>query len=87
MILKNLILTGDVCIISLGSPIVKSKRYASFDGDADRIVYFYCDEDYTFHLLDGDKIASLVSCLIFFAVVWEYFDENGSYIQYTCWYG
>ncbi|KAL5016259.1 hypothetical protein ScPMuIL_005848 [Solemya velum] len=36
-------------------------KYASFDGDADRIVFFYADEDHKFHLLDGDKIATLVA--------------------------
>ncbi|CAH1783957.1 unnamed protein product, partial [Owenia fusiformis] len=36
-------------------------RCASFDGDADRIVYFYGDKEGTFHLLDGDKIATLVA--------------------------
>lgn len=41
-------------------------RYASFDGDADRIVYFFVDpapdqqSDVVFHLLDGDKIATLI---------------------------
>lgn len=44
-----------------GTEILKNKRYASFDGDADRVVYFYCDEASAFHLLDGDKIASLVA--------------------------
>lgn len=39
-------------------------RYASFDGDADRVVYFYLDNDNKFHLLDGDKIATLVSTLL-----------------------
>lgn len=42
-----------------------SKRYmASFDGDADRIVFHYEDEAGKFHLLDGDKIAVLVSSFI-----------------------
>ncbi|XP_052821818.1 phosphoacetylglucosamine mutase [Octopus bimaculoides] len=36
-------------------------RYASFDGDADRIVYYFIDKNNKFHLLDGDKIACLVS--------------------------
>ena len=35
------------------------KRCVSFDGDADRVVYFYTDNHETFHLLDGDKIATL----------------------------
>ena len=34
-------------------------RLASFDGDADRIVYYYIKQDGTMRLLDGDKIASL----------------------------
>uniref|UniRef100_A0A671SUI3 Phosphoacetylglucosamine mutase n=1 Tax=Sinocyclocheilus anshuiensis TaxID=1608454 RepID=A0A671SUI3_9TELE len=33
----------------------------SFDGDADRIVYYYTDSKGCFHLLDGDKIATLIS--------------------------
>ncbi|GAB1598725.1 phosphoacetylglucosamine mutase-like [Argonauta hians] len=36
-------------------------RHVSFDGDADRIVYYFIDKDNTFHLLDGDKIACLIS--------------------------
>lgn len=35
-------------------------RCASFDGDGDRIVYFYKTVDGKFALLDGDKIATLV---------------------------
>lgn len=42
-----------------------SKRYmTSFDGDADRIVFHFEDEAGKFHLLDGDKIAVLVSSFI-----------------------
>ena len=38
------------------------QRWASFDGDADRIVfYFIGTTDKQFHLLDGDKIATLVA--------------------------
>uniref|UniRef100_A0AAR2KNP0 Phosphoacetylglucosamine mutase n=1 Tax=Pygocentrus nattereri TaxID=42514 RepID=A0AAR2KNP0_PYGNA len=37
------------------------ERCCSFDGDADRIVYYYNDSDGSFHLLDGDKIATLIS--------------------------
>lgn len=29
------------------------------DGDADRVVYYYTDDQNTFHLLDGDRIATL----------------------------
>lgn len=35
-----------------------SAKVASFDGDADRVVYYYQD-DKKFYLLDGDKIISL----------------------------
>jgi len=42
-----------------------SKQYmTSYDGDADRIVFHYEDEAGRFHLLDGDKIAVLVSSFI-----------------------
>ena len=40
-------------------PSEKSKRCVSFDGDADRVVYFYTDNNGVFRLLDGDKIATL----------------------------
>ncbi|KOC65411.1 Phosphoacetylglucosamine mutase [Habropoda laboriosa] len=36
-------------------------RCVSIDGDADRIIYFYLDENYEFHLLDGDRIATLIA--------------------------
>lgn len=38
------------------------QRWASFDGDADRIVYYFMGvTDKQFFLLDGDKIATLVA--------------------------
>ncbi|XP_069091711.1 phosphoacetylglucosamine mutase isoform X1 [Pleurodeles waltl] len=40
------------------------ERCCSFDGDADRIVYFYNDGAGHFHLLDGDKIATLISTFL-----------------------
>ncbi|OAV95837.1 hypothetical protein PTTG_09144 [Puccinia triticina 1-1 BBBD Race 1] len=39
-------------------------RACSFDGDADRIVYYYYTESKTFRLMDGDKIATLVASYI-----------------------
>lgn len=36
-------------------------RCVSVDGDADRVVYFFTDENNCFHLLDGDRIATLVA--------------------------
>ncbi|TNY22820.1 Phosphoacetylglucosamine mutase [Rhodotorula diobovata] len=47
-----------------GVDLVPWQRYASFDGDADRIVFYYADAEGTFHLLDGDKIAGLVAGFI-----------------------
>ncbi|KAJ1893819.1 hypothetical protein LPJ66_005539 [Kickxella alabastrina] len=44
-----------------GIMLTPSGRYCSFDGDADRILYYYSDECGTFHLLDGDKISTLVA--------------------------
>lgn len=40
-------------------PITSGVRAVSVDGDADRLVYFYLDEQGKFKLLDGDKIATL----------------------------
>jgi len=40
------------------------ERCCSFDGDADRIVYFYKDNSGAFCLLDGDKIATLIASFI-----------------------
>ncbi|ORY34947.1 phosphoacetylglucosamine mutase [Naematelia encephala] len=39
-------------------------RGCSFDGDADRLVYYYLRDGKTFRLLDGDKIAGLVAMYI-----------------------
>ncbi|KAI4166696.1 MAG: hypothetical protein LQ343_007833 [Gyalolechia ehrenbergii] len=39
-------------------------RCASLDGDADRIVYYFCESDGTFRLLDGDRIATLAASFI-----------------------
>jgi phosphoacetylglucosamine mutase len=38
---------------------VPGERFASLDGDADRIIYFYFDSSSKFHMLDGDKISLL----------------------------
>ena len=39
--------------------VIPNARYASVDGDADRIIYYYVDDSGIFHLLDGDRIAIL----------------------------
>ncbi|CAG8466966.1 10826_t:CDS:10 [Acaulospora morrowiae] len=50
--------------LPLGMDIEKGKRGASLDGDADRIVFYFVDEDGTFKLLDGDKIAALAASFV-----------------------
>ncbi|EED19505.1 N-acetylglucosamine-phosphate mutase [Talaromyces stipitatus ATCC 10500] len=40
------------------------ERCASLDGDADRLVYYYIDENNVFRLLDGDRIATLAASFI-----------------------
>ncbi|KPP71183.1 Phosphoacetylglucosamine mutase-like [Scleropages formosus] len=40
------------------------ERCCSFDGDADRVVYYYKDSDGCFHLQDGDKIATLIGTFL-----------------------
>lgn len=39
-------------------------RGCSFDGDADRIVYYYLQDGRIFRLLDGDKIAVMVAMFL-----------------------
>ncbi|CAI4059860.1 hypothetical protein SKDZ_05G0130 [Saccharomyces kudriavzevii ZP591] len=41
------------------SPSSFESLYCSFDGDADRVVFYYVDSELKFHLLDGDKISTL----------------------------
>lgn len=48
----------------LGIEMKTNERCCSFDGDADRIVYYYHDADGQFHLIDGDKIATLISSFL-----------------------
>ena len=49
---------------SLAGVLKPGDRGASFDGDADRLMYFYLDERGQFRMLDGDKIAALVAGFI-----------------------
>lgn len=44
-----------------GVPKSTNARCVSIDGDADRIVYYYIDANDKFHLLDGDRIATLIA--------------------------
>lgn len=52
--------------LPLGHEVPNGARCASFDGDADRLVYYYTDpgHDGRFHLLDGDKIATLAAAFL-----------------------
>lgn len=44
-----------------GLPLEPNARCISVDGDADRVVYYYIDDAQKFHLLDGDRIATLIA--------------------------
>uniref|UniRef100_A0A1W7REU7 Phosphoacetylglucosamine mutase n=1 Tax=Agkistrodon contortrix contortrix TaxID=8713 RepID=A0A1W7REU7_AGKCO len=48
----------------VGLQMNPGERCCSLDGDADRIVYYYVDSAGHFHLLDGDKIATLISTFL-----------------------
>lgn len=40
------------------------KLYASFNGDADRIVFYYVDKEYSFRFLEGHKVATLYASFL-----------------------
>lgn len=42
----------------------RGKSFASIDGDADRVVFFFVSQDESCHLLDGDKISALLAQFI-----------------------
>ncbi|XP_049824037.1 phosphoacetylglucosamine mutase isoform X2 [Aethina tumida] len=44
-----------------GIPDQANVRCCSVDGDADRLVYYYKDENNALHLMDGDRIATLIA--------------------------
>ncbi|EGY21756.1 hypothetical protein VD0002_g7482 [Verticillium dahliae] len=43
---------------------VPGARCCSFDGDADRLIYYWTDPDTGFFMLDGDRISSLAASFI-----------------------
>lgn len=49
---------------SLVEHLKAGQRACSLDGDADRLMYFYADDNGQFHMLDGDKIGALVAAFI-----------------------
>ena len=44
-----------------GMTVVPGDKCVVYDGDADRVMYFFVDEEKKFCLLDGDKIATLIA--------------------------
>ncbi|EFA09778.2 phosphoacetylglucosamine mutase [Tribolium castaneum] len=44
-----------------GVPVEPNTRCCSVDGDADRLIYYYMDENNGFHLMDGDRMATLIA--------------------------
>jgi phosphoacetylglucosamine mutase len=67
----------DVNFLQCGADFVKTKQRAppsskagnnerccSYDGDADRIIYYFNDPEHGFRLLDGDRIATLAASFI-----------------------
>ena len=53
-----------------GVPKITNARCVSVDGDADRIVYYYIDANDKFHLLVGDRIATLSELLSLVKIFW-----------------
>ncbi|CAK1594573.1 unnamed protein product [Parnassius mnemosyne] len=64
----NLNCGADFVKVSQKPPVgvehVPFQRVASLDGDGDRIVYYYLDDKERMHLLDGDRIATLLASYI-----------------------
>ncbi|GBP55505.1 Phosphoacetylglucosamine mutase [Eumeta japonica] len=61
----NLNCGADYVKVSQKPPVgvehVPYQRVASFDGDGDRVVYYYLDDKNNMNLLDGDRIATLIA--------------------------
>nr|QBG82659.1 N-phosphoacetylglucosamine mutase [Heortia vitessoides] len=64
----NLNCGADFVKVSQKQPVgvehVPYQRVASLDGDGDRLVYYYLDDKENMHLLDGDRIATLLASYI-----------------------
>ncbi|KAG4304403.1 hypothetical protein PORY_002113 [Pneumocystis oryctolagi] len=67
--------------LPLGIKTNTKGRCISFDGDADRIVYYFIDSGGKFRLLDGDKIASLTAMFISDLIDTASIDVNIGVIQ------
>jgi phosphoacetylglucosamine mutase len=55
---SDFVKTEQRCPVGMSPPL--GRKCVSFDGDADRVIYYYVGDD-GFRLLDGDKIAALVA--------------------------
>ncbi|KAM3960648.1 phosphoglucomutase 3-like protein nst [Aphomia sociella] len=64
----NLNCGADFVKVSQSPPVgvehVPFQRVASLDGDGDRLVYYFLDDKDKMHLLDGDRIATLLASYI-----------------------
>jgi phosphoacetylglucosamine mutase len=47
-----------------GLPLTTYPKYCSIDGDADRLLYFFLDQNLKFHMLDGDRFSVLFALFI-----------------------
>ncbi len=47
-----------------GLPLTKFSKYCSIDGDADRLIYFFIDENNQFRILDGDRFSVLYASFL-----------------------
>jgi phosphoacetylglucosamine mutase len=45
-------------------PSTKFTKYCSIDGDADRLIYFFHDQNERFRLLDGDRFSVLYASFL-----------------------
>ncbi|XP_045470715.1 phosphoacetylglucosamine mutase [Harmonia axyridis] len=64
-----------------GVPKEVGQRCCSVDGDADRLMYYYLDENEKCHLLDGDRIAILIAEYLKGLVEDTGFDVNLGLVQ------
>lgn len=47
-----------------GLPLTNYSKYCSIDGDADRLLYFFFDQNQRFYMLDGDRFSVLFALFI-----------------------
>ena len=47
-----------------GVPLTGFSKYCSIDGDADRLIYFFIDQNNQFRILDGDRFSVLYASFL-----------------------